>query len=242
MELSSFDRELLLLDIIKRSQEPVGSGYLVAMLEDKGINISQATVGRLLYNLERYGYVKKLQNKGRVITEDGDKAIKEAVTAKEINAHKERLDELLNSKILHNFLMILDARKAIEGATVRLAAKNITEEELQKVEKLLKKKEEYYRKKIKNSSVDIEFHSTIAKASRNEVLELLYHIISRMGQQSDLFEDMRNKAGGTYITSHSDIVDALKAHDPEKAEKSLIDHIELLKKDVKKYWDTYHPA
>ncbi|MGM0431632.1 MAG: FCD domain-containing protein [Spirochaetota bacterium] len=241
MEMSLFDRELLLLDIIKESEEPVGSGYLVAMLEDRGVNISQATVGRLLYNLERYGYVEKLQNKGRVITAEGDKAINEALTAKEINAHKQRLDELLNSKVLNNFLMILEARKAIERATVRLAAEHVTDEELHHIEKLLEKKEEYYKKKIKNSSVDVEFHSAIAKASRNEVLEMLYHIISRMGQQSDLFEDMRNKAGGAYITSHSDIVDALKAHDPDKAEQSLISHIELLKKDVLKYWDAYNP-
>jgi len=234
------DRELLILELMRNAVKPIGSGNLFRVFEDKDISLSQATIGRILTKLERYGCLEKKGNKGRVITEKGKLAITEAKLTKENDKYKSELDNLLNTKVLKKLLMILDARKAIESATARMASKNIKDKEIKKLEQLLKKKKSNYKKGINDSLVDIDFHTTIAEASGNEVLKLLYLIISKLGQQSKLFRFMRKKASGTYLTSHNEIVKALKEHDPDKAEKSMTWHIEILKSEVQKYWNRFY--
>lgn len=233
-------RELLILEVIRDIGKPIGSGNLFGIFEDKDILLSQATIGRILTKLERYGYLERKGNKGRLITEKGKLAIIEAKLTKENDKHKSELDNLLNTKVLKKFLMILDAREAIESVTARMASKNIKDKEIKKLEQLLKEKKSNYNKGENNALVDIDFHTTIAEASGNEVLKLLYLIISKMGQQSKLFRYMRKKSGEAYLSSHEGIVEALKEHDPDKAEKSMTCHIEILKSEVQKYWNKYY--
>ena len=233
-------RELLILEVIRNAVKPIGSGNLFGIFEDKGILLSQATIGRYLSSFERLGYLKKKGNKGRVITEKGKLVITEAKLTKETGSHKRELDNLLNTKVLKKFLMILDARKAIESVTARMASENIKDNEIKKLERLLKKKKSNYKKGENDALLDIDFHTTIAEASGNEVLKLLYLIISKLGQQSKLFRYMRKNSGGAYLSSHNKIVEALKEHDPDKAEKSMTWHIEILKSEVRKYWDKFY--
>ncbi|MHB0898401.1 MAG: FCD domain-containing protein, partial [Spirochaetales bacterium] len=79
----------------------------------------------------------------------------------------------------------------------------------------------------------------IAEASTNSVLVALYGILAMMGQQSELFEYMRRQVGSNYRTTHCSILAALKAHDPDEAEKCIVGHIDALIEDVKKYWEHY---
>ena len=46
-----------ILEIINEADEPVGSWYIVNALNDMGIEVSSATVGRELNQLEVLGYV-----------------------------------------------------------------------------------------------------------------------------------------------------------------------------------------
>lgn len=233
-------RELLILEVIRNAVKPIGSGNLFGIFEDKDILLSQATIGRILTKLERYGCLEKKGNKGRVITKKGTLAITKAKLIKENDKYKSELENLLNTKVLKKLLMILDARKAIESVTARMASENIKGKEIKKLEQLLKKKKSNYETGGNDALVDIDFHTTIAEASGNEVLKLLYLIISKLGQQSKLFRYMREKSGGAYLSSHEEILEALKEHDPDKAEKSMTWHIEILKSEVQKYWDKFY--
>jgi DNA-binding GntR family transcriptional regulator len=51
---------------------------------------------------------------------------------------------------------------------------------------------------------------------------------------------MRKKVGEDYLSSHEEILEALKEHDPDKAEKSMAQHIEILKSEVRKYWNKFY--
>ena len=234
------NQELLILEMVRDIGKSIGSGSLLKICEDKNIQLSQANIGRILFKLERYGYLEKKSNKGRMITKKGKLEITNAKTIKEVDNHRRELDNLLNTKVLRKFLMILDARKAIEAATARMAAKNIKDKEIKKLGQLLEKKKSNYKKGEDNTLVDIDFHTTIAEASGNEVLKLLYLIISKMGQQSKIFRYMRKKSDGAYLSSHNEIVGALREHDSKKAEESIIRHIEILKDEVRKYWNKFY--
>jgi DNA-binding FadR family transcriptional regulator len=156
-----------------------------------------------------------------------------------LEEHKKNLDDLINSGVLNKFLMVLEARKAIERTTARLAASNITDEELQTLEKILDKQQFDYNEHRSIAQDDIEFHRTIAMASRNEALYSLYMILSLMGQQSELFEELRKRVHHHYMSDHRAIFDALKNHDPEKAEESITAHLDQLCKNVNTYWHDF---
>lgn len=240
MKYTLDEKEVLILECIKESGEAIGSWYLVEKMEEKDMNISSATIGRILTHLESLGYVEKDGSKGRTITGKGIEALERTKTINTINFHKEELEKLINTKVLEDFLMVLQARRAIERETAILAAQNITEAEIKKMDEILKLQEANYAKKVSIANDDISFHKAIAKASRNTVLESLYSIISSFGQQSNLFEFIRAQVKSPYNVSHRRIYEALKNHDEADAEETMLEHMQNLEKDVTAYWDIYN--
>ncbi len=240
MKYTLDEKEVLILECIKESEEAIGSWYLVEKMEEKEIYISSATIGRILTHLESLGYVEKEGSKGRNITSKGIEALERTKTINTINFHKEELEKLINTKVLEDFLMVLQARRAIERETVILAAQNITEAEIKKMDEIITTQETKYANKLSIATDDVNFHKAIAKASRNIVLESLYSIISNFGQQSNLFEYIRAQVKSPYNVSHRKIYEALKNHDEAEAEKTMLEHMQNLVKDVTAYWDIYN--
>jgi GntR family transcriptional repressor for pyruvate dehydrogenase complex len=228
-----------ILEIINECKEPVGSWYIVNVFTERGIEVSSATVGRELNQLERSGYLKRHGYKGRSITAKGKAIIAEAKTTLELDYYKQSLDDLINSDILENFLMVLEARMAIERQTARLAAERITDEELEELEMCLENQINHSRDRKSIAQDDVNFHSIIARASKNKALFSLYMMVSRMGQQSELFEGLRHRVGDNYSTFHNRILAALQSRNPELAEQSIIEHINKLIRDTNAYWNEY---
>jgi DNA-binding FadR family transcriptional regulator len=191
------------------------------------------------------GYLEKQSYRGRTITPAGQAVILQANSLQELDFYKSNLDEVISSNVLENYLMVLEARQAIERESARLAAQRITDKELESLSQCLENQEEQIKNHKSIASVDVAFHSGIAKASKNEVLFSLYRIISTMGQQSPLFEKLRQRVGDSYSDFHQKILKALRDRDPVKAEEYMMLHISRLKDDVNRYWHEYnltHPA
>ncbi len=237
MSNSLDERDLIVLECIKDAGEPVGSWALVEELERKGCKTSSASIGRILFRLESLGFVASQANKGRVLTPQGSKAMQKARMIDSIDRHRKDLEKLINSRVLDEFIMVLQARKAIERETARLAAENITEHRLEHLEEILKEQEAKAAKGESIADVDIAFHRNIAEASGNSALTALYGILAMMGQQSELFEHMRSKVDSTYRRAHRSVFEALKAHDSDQAEACMIRHMDGLIEDVKIYWE-----
>ena len=236
------DRDLIVLESIRAAKEPIGSWALVDSLEAKGHRVSSASIGRILYRLEHLGFVESQSNRGRVITLEGIRAIETMKVQNTIESHRLRLESLINSSVLEEFIMVLQARRAIERETSRLAAENITEAQKQSLVRILEEQEEKAKRKESIADIDIAFHREIAKASHNTALQSLYEILSTMGQQSELFEFVRSQIDATYRQAHRKVLEAICAHDPDKAEQCIIQHMDSLIEDVSKYWDLYADA
>ncbi|HLW22098.1 MAG TPA: FCD domain-containing protein [Sphaerochaetaceae bacterium] len=228
-----------ILEIINEAEDPVGSWYIVNEFTNRGVEVSSATVGRELNQLEVMGYVEKHGFKGRSITSLGRRVIEAANTSLELEQYKKSLDDLINSNVLENFLMVLEARLAIERQTARLAAERIEDDELEELEQCLRNQQSHSRDHQSIANDDICFHSSIAKGSKNKALYSLYMMLSSMGQQSQLFEELRHRVGDNYSNFHERIFHALQSRDPDEAERCMINHISKLINDVKQYWDEY---
>jgi transcriptional regulator of heat shock response len=228
-----------ILEIINESEGPVGSWYIVNAFTERGVEVSSATIGRELNQLEVLGYLEKHGFKGRSITTLGKQVIEAANTRVELDYYRKSLDDLINSDVLENFLMVLEARLAIERQTARLAAQRVTDNELDQLESCLRNQQSHTKDHQSIANDDISFHSSIAKASKNKALFSLYMMLSAMGQQSQLFEELRHRVGDNYSNYHGRILAALQSRNADEAEQCMIDHITKLINDVNQYWHEY---
>ena len=83
------DIEIMILKIIEDSNKPIGTWAVENKLREENVDVSTATVGRILSRLESLEYLEKYKNEGRIITSEGRLAIKRAETIKIINFHQE---------------------------------------------------------------------------------------------------------------------------------------------------------
>ncbi len=239
MELVNNDRELEVLNMIRSSDEPIGSWALVDMFEKRGIRLSPATIGRILNQLDKRGYLEKRSYKGRVITAKGERAMERAARLRQISKFEKDLESLLDAKVLRHFTVVLEARRAIERETARLAAANITNEEIEKLEDIDRQREQDHKAGRIDAKNDILFHRLIAEASRNELLKVFLQLIHALRQQSDVFDYMRGKMTKPYFISHDKILQGLRERNAPKSERAMEQHINTLIRDVRNYGAEY---
>lgn len=232
--------EIEILKIVNEVNKPIGTWAIENKLNEKNIEISTATVGRILSKLENSDYLEKYKNEGRIITPEGKLAIKKAETIDIINFHQEKINEIISTEILENFITVIQARKAIEKETCKLATRNISEEGLKKLKEVIDRQNEKVKKGESIAEEDLEFHRTIANASGNTILESMYNIISTFKQQSTLFEYMRSQIKSPYSKSHINIYHAINNRDEKEAERLMAEHMDNLMEDVLTYWHKFN--
>ncbi|HHW02712.1 MAG TPA: FCD domain-containing protein [Thermoanaerobacterales bacterium] len=227
----------MILKTIANSHVPVGSGYIRDSLKMQGLDISEATAGRILRELDIKGYTEKVGFKGRYLTASGYKKMKELEQEHRINHYGNELVNAIKVTGKQELLDILTARKAIESQLAKLAAQFITPEEIHKMEEIIQNQQEHVDKGISIADDDIKFHKAIAQAAKNRVLDAAMDLIRQHGQISPILEYIRKEVKSTVLLDHKNIFQAIVSKDTEMAEKAMIRHIENLANDVKKYWE-----
>ena len=124
-------------------------------------------------------------------------------------------------------------RLILEAAIAQEAARNITDEQIERLEDMLAemKKHNTLKKMSAEQKSSREFHSAIAEASQNDLLIKLYAIVTNafpdwllyeaLFRYPDLFAD---SIAGT-LKGHIAIVNALKKRDGSKAAQKSIEHV-----------------
>lgn len=230
----------LILKIINHSEVPVGSGYIRHNLKMQGIDISEATVGRMLRQLDIKNYTEKIGFKGRTLTSVGKQKLEELERENTISHYGRELLDVIRVTGKQELLDILIARKAIESQLAKLAANYVTDEEIQEMKEVITSQQEHVNEGISIAEDDVKFHKLIAKAARNRVLIAAMDLIRQHGQLSPMLEYIRKEVKSTVLLDHKNIYKAIASRKPELAEKAMIIHIENLERDVKKYWKTFY--
>ena len=65
------EQVMTILTIISNSEEPLGSGAIKEELSRRGHNLSEATVGRILRDLDTRGLTERIGYRGRTLTTAG---------------------------------------------------------------------------------------------------------------------------------------------------------------------------
>jgi DNA-binding GntR family transcriptional regulator len=133
-------------------------------------------------------------------------------------------------------------RESLEGMAARLAARNIDEQELSGLKKLLSTHSQHIDQVDGRSYFqqqgDFDFHYRVIKASRNKKLvsllcDELYHLLRMYRSQSPRSHSRPEKA----LEEHKFILQAIENHDEELAEILMRRHISgsrtLIEKQMK---------
>lgn len=142
-------------------------------------------------------------------------------------------------------LEVYIAREALEGMAARLAAKRISEREIN----TLKRSVDRQREALRNSDVSkylsetMRFHQLIAEYSGNKVLEkLLNSIYVQMQAMRTRIHSMPTNLPQS-CDDHDALIKALVDRDPDRAEIAARKHIGTLSEQIRETlenWDTLH--
>lgn len=121
---------------------------------------------------------------------------------------------------------LVEARATLERQTATLAAERATDDDLAAIERA-RRSFDSADGLLARASADIAFHTLIARAAHNPVLETIFGAISTL-----VFETMIRSLGDTAVVRtgapmHATIIEALLARDGERAADAMGRHINL---------------
>ncbi len=120
-------------------------------------------------------------------------------------------------------LELFDVRLMLEPEIAAQAAEYATEEDLRQLQQLRDEVERLYRSGEDHIPKDIEFHTCIARCSRNRVVEMLVPIINTAVMT---FANLTHRMlMNETIETHRSIVDAVIDQDPVGARCAMIMHL-----------------
>lgn len=128
-------------------------------------------------------------------------------------------------------LDLLEVRFMIEPSIASIAAVKATDEEIErmsflcdKIEKLIMNNEPYL-------DLDVEFHTAIAKSSKNQVIGNLIPIINKSIMMS--IDVTNQKIRNETIETHREVLNAIKAHDSNDAHDAMLLHLVYNRRNIR---------
>lgn len=129
---------------------------------------------------------------------------------------------------------VLEVRRVLEGLTIDLACKKITQEELNK----LRESQEEFRKAIMGNDLiliaqkDVAFHDIIYNASRNKsLIQILNNLREHMYRyRLEYIKDAQKRK--TLVDEHREIINAIEKRDNEAGKRAIAIHITNQEKTI----------
>ena len=117
------------------------------------------------------------------------------------------------------------ARAMLEGKAAALAAENRTADDLADMRRILAAFETEH-SLATSADLDVAFHESIAIASRNPVIQLMFGSIRRLTHGIVLRSLTDRTVRGAAIPLHTVILEPVANQDPVAAQQAMTDHIE----------------
>jgi DNA-binding FadR family transcriptional regulator len=119
-----------------------------------------------------------------------------------------------------------EARLLIEPGVAALAAKNATEDDVEAIETHLADMEQIVQKGGVSMSIEMEFHRSIANASKNVIITRIIPIILESIMRTYSSAHRTGEEHAMALEEHKRIVDAIREGDASSAELAMRQHLE----------------
>lgn len=129
-------------------------------------------------------------------------------------------------------LRLLEVRLSLETAVARLAAERVTEAQAQQIDRLCTDLLDVVDRRENYREADIAFHTAIADASANPIFTQLLTYLDHAFERAADSPFNRAGFGLESFKYHRPLADAVVAHDPDAAERAVIDIISSVRTAV----------
>ncbi len=131
-------------------------------------------------------------------------------------------------------LDLVHTRQALEPSIAYFAAIRRTEEDLEIIEKNLKLIEENHDNPKESARYDIEFHDSLAKASKNMLFVLMMRPLHNLipPVKSRIHEKLKGSTDVALLW-HDKIYQAIKEKDANGAQNAMIEHLKIAEDQIK---------
>lgn len=119
----------------------------------------------------------------------------------------------------------IQVRRVIEPQLARLAAQNISEEQLANLRDILRRQEERLKEGKDIIDLDTEFHYAIARATDNSIFVGLLEALNNSLVDTRVTSNMAHGGGERGYAAHKTIFSALEKRDPDMAEEAMFNHV-----------------
>jgi GntR family transcriptional repressor for pyruvate dehydrogenase complex len=178
--------------------------------------VSRTTVREAIRTLESMKLLQSRQGNGTYVVASSEEALIQPLAAALFNEKDDILD-------------IFYIRKIIEPYAAQLAAENATLQEIEEMEKVLRKQEESLERGENGIEIDSTFHMLMAKTTKNRIMErLLLAMIDHVRQSREKYhmEDENNRRAQKSLEGHRRVFSAIKRGDSAEALQSMLGHLE----------------
>ena len=128
----------------------------------------------------------------------------------------------LDDSLYHD---LYNARRVLESAICRMAAENITDEELVEIKRNIRVSDEAVNDPQTFLELDLELHDLILRASRNRILPVFIQSINKlnliMRDRTNSVLEIRQAA----VVDHQMILEALEARNGDAAAQAMENHL-----------------
>jgi GntR family transcriptional repressor for pyruvate dehydrogenase complex len=178
--------------------------------------VSRTTVREAIRTLESMKLLQSRQGDGTYVLASSEEALIQPLAAALFNEKDDIRD-------------IFYIRKIIEPHVAELAAENATPQEMEELERILRKQEECIGQGENIIETDSAFHNLMVKATKNRVMErLIIAMIDllKKSREQYLYEDENDERAVRSLEGHQRVLSAVKKGDGEAARKSMLQHLE----------------
>ena len=177
------------------------------------LGVSRGSVRDAIRTLEIVGLVAARQGEGTVVADVSPETLA-APLASVLVRKRELIADLL------------DVRKIIEPALAARAARRATDEEIARLEEVVRRQRAKMLRGESTVEEDSEFHSVLAHAARNQVilkvLDVLMDLLRETRARTLQVEGRLQKS----FAGHRRVLEAIRRRDPDGAERAVRRHLE----------------
>jgi GntR family transcriptional repressor for pyruvate dehydrogenase complex len=126
---------------------------------------------------------------------------------------------------------LYDARIALESSIAELAARSRTQEDVTRMKALLSEMEGCLKGSdtVRYSQLDIELHTLIGNAAKNEILLTIYQMLDEVRKRGIYMSNRGAEDLKHSLNAHSQLVEAIENGDGEAARVTMMHHLQYSK-------------
>jgi len=199
-------------DMVEKGRFKSGDQLPVERELAEVFRVSRSSVREALRSLESQGFIESRQGDGTYIARQPVDSIVRPLASVILTEKDDQME-------------LFEMRRMIEPDVAYLAAERATEEEIAMMEKVLTLQQDQIDRGDFETDVDRNFHYIMARAARNKVLlRITDNIIDLLAESREQYLQVEGRPQKS-ILRHREVLEAIRARDPERAEKCMLEHL-----------------